>query len=115
VKVEGVLTYKGKPVPAGVQIDFSPENGRPSWGETDDSGHFTLEYDRTQKGALVGKHKISLRRKMKTRAEQEAEMRGETPPVDRQLGDLFTKYNAANSKKEVTIDKETTDLRVDLD
>src|SRR5207247_10952611 len=60
VDVEGTLTYKGQPVP-NVYIDFHPENGRQSWGLTDDQGHFKLNYDRQHDGAIVGKHKISIR------------------------------------------------------
>jgi hypothetical protein len=32
--------------------------GRPSWGYTDASGVYELEYARGKKGALAGKHKV---------------------------------------------------------
>src|SRR5262249_12172083 len=117
VKVEGTLTYKGKPVPAGIQVDFTPENGRASWGETDDAGHFALEYDRTPKGADVGKHKVSVRRKMTTTGEKEAEMMGKPSKVSGELAGLFEKYSGLNTQnlKVVTIEKETKDLVVNLD
>ncbi len=58
VPVSGVATHKGQPVPS-LRINFQPEHGRPSWGDTDENGRFTLEYDAQNKGALVGKHTVS--------------------------------------------------------
>ena len=57
VPVSGTLTYKGKPV-TNAFINFVPESGRPSMGETDQSGRFTLTYDPQTKGAQVGKHRV---------------------------------------------------------
>jgi len=51
VTVSGTLTYKGKPV-TNAFINFVPaDGGRPSMGETDASGKFTLTYDPQTKGA----------------------------------------------------------------
>jgi len=57
VPVTGTVTRNGKPL-SNVHINFMPENGRPSWGRSDEQGQFTLEYDRERKGAEVGKHKV---------------------------------------------------------
>src|SRR5262245_56440785 len=81
VKVTGTLTYKGTPV-TNAYIDFVPADGqRPSWGATDAQGRFALEYDEKTKGAAVGKHKVSVRMKPTTVAEQEAIMMGKAPPM----------------------------------
>jgi hypothetical protein len=58
VKVAGVATYKGEPVPS-LLLNFQPDTGRPSWGITDAKGRFALEYDAQHKGALVGRHTVS--------------------------------------------------------
>lgn len=57
VPVSGVVNYQGKPV-AKLFLNFMPENGRPSWGVTDQDGRFTLHFDREHEGALVGEHKV---------------------------------------------------------
>jgi hypothetical protein len=58
VKVSGTAYYKGEPVP-NLRVTFQPDKGRPSWGDTDAGGRFTLEYDAQNKGALVGRHTVS--------------------------------------------------------
>ena len=57
VPVTGTLKYKGQPV-TNATLWFQPETGRPSWGQTDEQGHFTLNYDRGHEGAVPGKHKV---------------------------------------------------------
>lgn len=107
--VKGVLTYKGKPVP-NVHLDFQPETGRPSWGQTDADGQFTLEYDRENKGAVIGKHKVFA--KMGPGGEK---IPGERPPVPKELAEFFDKYSAANSKIVVDIDRNTKELTLAWD
>jgi hypothetical protein len=58
VKVSGTAYYKGEPVP-NLRITFQPDKGRPSWGDTDAKGRFTLEYDAQNKGTVVGRHTVS--------------------------------------------------------
>lgn len=114
VKVTGTLKYKGKPV-TNAYIDFLPADGqRPSWGTTDPEGRFTLEYDEKTKGAAVGKHKVFVRMKPQTRAEQEAVMEGRTPPMSKDMAEFFSKYSAENSKVEITI-AQAADLKLDWD
>src|SRR5262249_15445704 len=105
VKVSGTLTYKGAAVP-NVYIHFIPQDGsRPSWGEPDEQGHFTLEYDDRNKGATVGTHKVSIRMKPATTAEQEAVMMGRPLPLSKERAELAKKYSAEKSTVEVKIDK----------
>jgi hypothetical protein len=108
------LTYKGKPV-TNAYVDFIPEQGRPSWGQTDEQGRFKLNYDREHDGAVVGKHKVSVRMRPTTTAEQEAVMMGKKSPLSKEMADFFDKYSLANSKKEVVIEKDTNDLKLDWD
>jgi hypothetical protein len=56
-RVSGTVTRHGQPV-SRIEVNFDPENGRPSVGRTDADGNYTMEYDRERKGALVGTHKV---------------------------------------------------------
>lgn len=57
VQIEGKATRNKQPV-ANLFVNFVPEQGRPSWGSTDEQGRFALKYDAAQDGAVVGKHKV---------------------------------------------------------
>lgn len=57
VEIEGTVTHNGKPVP-NLMIYFVPENGRPSWGRSDEQGKFVLDYDYDFDGAKVGRHTV---------------------------------------------------------
>jgi hypothetical protein len=114
VPVSGTLTHKGKPV-ANAYIDFVPENGRPSWGLTDEEGSFKLNYDREHDGALAGKHQVSIRPRPSTVKEQEAIMKGKKMPQSKEMAAFFDKYSQKNSTVVVVIDKNTTELKLDWD
>jgi hypothetical protein len=114
VPVNGVLTFKGKPV-TNAWIDFMPEGGRMSSGQTDDQGHFKLTYDSKKPVAMIGKHKVLLRPRPVTVAEQEAVMRGQKQPMPKELADMFDKYSPAKSKKEVVVETNSKEPKIDLD
>lgn len=57
--VSGTLTLDGKPLPHAI-VNFTPTEGRPSRGETDDEGQYTLMYLTDARGALVGQHKVTV-------------------------------------------------------
>ena len=57
--VTGVILRDGVPL-ADVNVDFLPDNGRPSSGSTDKDGKFVLEYLKGTRGALKGSHKIRV-------------------------------------------------------
>ena len=109
VPVTGVLTYKGKAVPNAI-VDFMPESGRPSWGLTDAQGRFTLEYDKDNKGVLVGKHKVSAR--IGPGGEK---VPGERAPIPKDLEGLFDKYGMENTKYQVVIDRDTKEVNLNWD
>jgi hypothetical protein len=114
VEVSGTLTNKGKPV-TNAYVYFVPENGRPSWGQTDEQGRFTLNYDRGHDGALIGKHTVAVKLRPVTSAENLAVMKGEKPPLSKEMAEFFNKYSVEKSKVEVVIDKNTKNLKLDLD
>jgi len=117
VKVTGVLTYKGQPV-TNAYLRFRPENGRPSWGQTDGEGRFKLNYDRDRDGAVVGKHKVWLEVRP-TAAEQANVMPGaglaRRPAMSRDLSELFDKYGSEKSTLTVEIKPDGNELLLKLD
>jgi hypothetical protein len=112
VKVSGVAQRNGQPVP-DIELTFHPAVGRPSWGITDAQGRFSLNYDRDFTGAVVGKHKVTVRgRPYATQAE---EFSGKvTGPAD--IGAIREKFgDAEKTPLEFEITKATSDLIVPLD
>lgn len=55
--VEGVVTYKGAPLPAAV-VTFLPSQGRPATGTTDEQGRFRLTTLAPGDGAVPGEHTV---------------------------------------------------------
>jgi len=59
-RVEGTVTLDGVPL-GGARVVFTPvDGGRPSMAVTDGSGHYELEFAGGIRGAVVGKHKVSI-------------------------------------------------------
>lgn len=115
VPVSGTLTYKGKPV-TNAFVNFVPADGsRPSMGETDADGRFTLTYDPQTKGAKVGKHRVFVNQNVAADATQPGAVPGVAPKQSADMGEFFRKYSGENSKIEVTIDKSTSDLKLEWD
>jgi hypothetical protein len=116
VKVEGTLTYKGSPVP-NVTVNFQPENGRSSWGETDDQGHFVLHYDEKHDGAVAGKHTVSVFRSTKQTVPStmsEAAGKSMKTRVTKDVQEMLNKYATAVSTEKITLESSTSDLKLDL-
>jgi hypothetical protein len=112
VAVSGTATHNGAPIP-NVELTFHPAVGRPSWGFTDEAGHFSLNYTRDQDGAVVGKHKVTVRAKPPGSPEEEFSGRSSAPPY---MAELREKYgDAADSPLEIDIQEAVSDLEIKLD
>lgn len=114
VPVAGTLTYKGKPVPNAV-LNFVPEKGRPSLGETDPQGRFVLTYDPQTKGAEVGKHRVFVLHNPAADASRPGSLPGVAVKLSADEQEFFRKYGGDQSKVTVTIDRATADLKLDWD
>lgn len=112
--VSGTLTYKGKPV-TNAFINFVPETGRPSMGETDKDGRFTLTYDPQTKGAQIGKHRVFVDHNPTADMDGPDLIPGQTPKMSDEMKEFFDKYSGTNSNVEITIDGSTSDLKLDWD
>ncbi len=58
-QVSGTVTLDGQPL-AGVVVVFSPDQGRPSRGKTNQDGQFELSYLHKTPGAKVGRHRVEI-------------------------------------------------------
>jgi hypothetical protein len=58
-EVTGTIKNSGTPV-VGALVEFVPENGRPSMGQTDQNGKYTLYYAYKEPGAKIGMHKVRM-------------------------------------------------------
>ena len=59
-QVRGRLTLDGEPI-AKAKIWFEPvAGGRPSYGESDRSGYYSVRYNAKRKGALPGEHTVRV-------------------------------------------------------
>lgn len=60
-QVSGVVTYDGQPL-QDAEVEFIPlDQGKSSIGFTDENGKYYLQYTLNRTGALIGKHKVSVR------------------------------------------------------
>ncbi len=85
-KVSGTVTLDGEPL-AGAVVTFSPtKGGAPSFGRTDASGKYTLQYTRDTAGAEIGEHSVSV--STHTSGDPDAD-----PPLPASPEKVPTKYN----------------------
>ncbi len=57
--VTGVVTLDEKPL-AGANVQFIPENSRPSTAITAADGKYTLRFNEKLNGAAIGNHKVRI-------------------------------------------------------
>jgi hypothetical protein len=57
--VTGVVTQDGEPLEGGM-VEFQPDFGAPSYGYTDETGRYEIQYQTDQMGALLGHHYVSV-------------------------------------------------------
>ncbi len=96
--VTGKVTFDGQPL-SGARVIFEPEEGRPSYGMTNDSGEFTLEYSTDVPGAKIGPHTVRIRTGVADANDPEAPRPQETIPA---------RYNQKSTLKEEVKDEENT-------
>jgi len=58
-QVKGKVTLDGSPAP-NIAVVFEPADGRSSTGMTDKDGNYTLDFDTSHKGAMIGMHKVRM-------------------------------------------------------
>lgn len=58
-QVSGVITLNGKPG-TELMVTFQPENGRPSYATTDETGAYELTYNSDVSGAKIGSNLVTI-------------------------------------------------------
>ena len=99
--VEGVVTLDGKPVDRAT-ITFYPASGRSSGGYTDENGHYSLVYTRSEKGAVIGEHQVTISTELEAdyMGGANTEQRDESMPrryLDRRKTDLTGTVEAGSN------------------
>lgn len=97
--VEGTVTVDDRPLPLAT-LTFVPENGSPSYGQTDQAGKYTLMFTDTKYGAMLGKHTVSIEGSKFTKGEIE-EMKAQgtaVPSTDVSLPKDYKKAGALTAE-----------------
>ena len=108
VKVAGVLTRNGKPVP-NLEVYFMPTHGRNSVATADAQGRFDLGYTADQDGALVGTHTVFVIFNPPQAGAERAAAPADIRPILEKYGSKDT------SPIRVEITKAVSDLEIKLD
>jgi hypothetical protein len=112
VEVSGTLTRNGKPVPY-LTIHFDPENGRSSWGVSDENGQFSMRQDKKTPGVPVGTHTVWVEWRPLS-PNDEMDPKNAKKPTD--LASIVEKYGSeARSPLKIEIDKSVDNLEIKLD
>jgi hypothetical protein len=114
VDVTGTATRDGKPVPH-LFLNFLPDQGRPSWGMTDERGRFTLSHDEKRNGAVVGTHTVWVQWRPKDPGQEQdlALGKAKRPP---ELSAILAKYGKQDTTPlRIQISRDTREVEVKLD
>lgn len=57
--VSGVVRLDGSPL-ANAYIEFTPQQGSPSYAKTDAEGRYSLRFTRRKAGAMIGQHRVRI-------------------------------------------------------
>jgi hypothetical protein len=114
VPIEGTVTHNGEPVP-NLLIYFVSTEGRPSWGVSDASGHFVLDYDGQHKGAKVGTHKIWVVDQSANIDPTIAMSGGPRPKRSPAIAEIAEKYAQNKSTLQVEVKKADRNFQLKLD
>lgn len=112
-RVRGKITRSGQPVPF-VIVHYFPDQGRPSWGQTDEQGEYELEYDPHRKGAESGHHRIYVEFRARDPDEEHLIRTGKRK-FPKEKNDILEKYGESTSALEIVIDKDPQVVDLALD
>jgi hypothetical protein len=113
VKVTGTVTRGGKPMP-GVLLKFVPDGtARPSWGVSDDDGHYELKYDLDRgnvvPGAVIGHHRVYVEFRARSMTEQQQKK----PKDAAAILDKYGNIDKSPLNYDVTTDNQVIDVKLD--
>lgn len=104
--VSGTVTVDGNPT-AGITVHFSPvDGGRMSTGLTDSSGQYKLDYTADAKGAVIGKHKVTLSAQAEAGSDDQMDLSGSNSAIP-------DKYKDRTFEFEVKPGSNTFDIKLE--
>jgi hypothetical protein len=99
-QVTGTVTMDGAPL-KGVQVMFSPTQGRPATGVTNAEGKYKLRYVRETFGTKIGKNSVQIGA---TEGEDEPESGDDATPTKKKKGGKVQIPARYNTKTELEAD-----------
>lgn len=114
VEIEGTVTRNGQPLP-NVRIYFVPDDGRPSWGVSDDNGKFVLDYDLDYDGAKVGNHTVWIQDESGNVDPTLAMSGAAKPKRNPEMAQILEKYGQGKSQLKVEVKKADKNFQLKLD
>lgn len=104
-QLNGTVIHKDKPL-SGVIIVFTPlAGGRPSYGNVDENGKFSMAFTNDAAGVAAGENIVTL---------MEPNPDPDTPPLTPEMKTLFDKYGEGNSSLNVTVDSDQNNFELIL-
>ncbi len=105
-QLNGTVTHNGKPV-SDIIIVFTPSTGgRPSYGNVDEKGTFSMAFTNDAAGVTAGKNIVTL---------MQPNPNPDTPPLTPEMRALFEKYGEGKSSLNITVDSDKNDFELVLD
>ncbi|MCU0717306.1 MAG: carboxypeptidase-like regulatory domain-containing protein [Pirellula sp.] len=93
--VKGVVTVDGQPVP-NATLTFVPQEGSPSYGQTDRNGSYELMFTDVKRGAMLGSHQVSIEGQRLSK-EELAEMKAQGMDVPDRIVEIPKAYRQAGA------------------
>ena len=114
-EVQGVLTYRGTPLPE-VELLMSPVDGRRgSSTSTDKEGRFTMQYTGTKTGVPAGEQIVHFRYWPEDPQQGQAYLEGRVK-IEGLIGEALEKYGERDkSPRRLMVEQDLTDLQLDLE
>lgn len=110
IKVSGVVTLNGSPLPA-VTVLFESPNGQFSYGVTNENGQYQLAYDSDTFGVTPGEKTIRIRKKPMSEVGDEFESEDEELSSTKQQEILPPKFNTKSDLK-MTVPSSSYDIEL---
>jgi hypothetical protein len=107
----GIVTFNGKPAPAGVMVTFQPQvtNSSASIGVTDATGRYDLRFNARIRGVMPGESVVSLA------IVTEPDAEGRTSAPDALKGIRIPPSYGARSTLRKTVNPGTNVIDIDID
>ncbi len=104
-QLDGTVIHKDKPL-SGVIIVFTPlAGGRPSYGNVDENGKFSMAFTNDAAGVAAGENIVTL---------LEPNPDPDTPPLTPEMKTLFDKYGEGKSSLNITVDTDQDNFELIL-